>query len=125
MESATVRVADALDACGIAYVLTGSFASNYYGIPRSTQDADFVLKFQTAIGGDFASRLGPEFELDPQLGFETVTGTFRQLIHLKAGVFKIELFMLSEDEHDQRRVLRGGARSNFSIVNFGCRRPKM
>jgi hypothetical protein len=52
-ESITVRVADALKACGIAYMLSGSFASNFYGIPRSTKDADFVVQLQTAIGADW------------------------------------------------------------------------
>lgn len=31
--SLMVRVADALAASGIAYLLAGSFSSNYYGIP--------------------------------------------------------------------------------------------
>jgi len=33
-ESIVVRVADALEAGGVAYVLTGSFARNYYGQRR-------------------------------------------------------------------------------------------
>lgn len=36
-------VAAALDRAGIAYMLTGSFASAYYGSPRSTQDIDLVI----------------------------------------------------------------------------------
>ena len=37
------RVTAALDRAGIAYMLTGSFASVYYGSPRSTQDVDLVV----------------------------------------------------------------------------------
>jgi Nucleotidyltransferase of unknown function (DUF6036) len=37
------RVSAALDRAGIAYMLTGSFASAYYGNPRSTQDIDIVI----------------------------------------------------------------------------------
>jgi hypothetical protein len=77
-ESIAVRVADALHECGVPYVLTGSFASNYHGIPRSTKDADFVVQLQGALGDDFVARMGDEF--DPQLSFETNTGTYRQLM---------------------------------------------
>ena len=34
---------DALEAAGVPYMLTGSFASGYYGNGRSTQDVDFVI----------------------------------------------------------------------------------
>ena len=37
------RIIGALDATGIPYMLTGSFASSYHGIPRATQDIDLVV----------------------------------------------------------------------------------
>jgi len=37
------RISTALDHAGIAYMLTGSFASAHYGSPRSTQDIDLVI----------------------------------------------------------------------------------
>ena len=37
------RVVRALDAAGIPYMLTGSFASGYHAVPRATQDIDFVI----------------------------------------------------------------------------------
>lgn len=37
------RITAALDQAGILYMLTGSFASAYYGAPRSTQDIDLVI----------------------------------------------------------------------------------
>jgi hypothetical protein len=33
-----------LNASGLAYMLTGSMASNYWGIPRTTHDLDFVVR---------------------------------------------------------------------------------
>jgi hypothetical protein len=38
------RLTAALDRAGISYMLTGSFASSYYGASRSTQDIDFVIE---------------------------------------------------------------------------------
>lgn len=37
------RIILTLDQAGIAYMLSGSFASAYYGASRSTQDIDFVI----------------------------------------------------------------------------------
>jgi hypothetical protein len=37
------RITAALDQAGITYMLSGSFASTYYGTPRSTQDVDLVI----------------------------------------------------------------------------------
>lgn len=33
-----------LNACAVPYYLTGSMASNYWGVPRSTHDLDFVVQ---------------------------------------------------------------------------------
>ncbi len=38
------RITAALNQAGIAYMLSGSFASAYYGAPRSTQDIDLVIE---------------------------------------------------------------------------------
>jgi hypothetical protein len=54
------RIIAALDRAGIAYMLSGSFASAYYGTPRSTQDIDLVIAatpqqltaFVQALSGD-------------------------------------------------------------------------
>jgi hypothetical protein len=37
------RTTAALDSAGIAYMLTGSFASAHHGVPRSTLDIDVVI----------------------------------------------------------------------------------
>jgi hypothetical protein len=42
-EPALARITAALEQTGIEYMLTGSFASTYYGAIRSTQDIDFVV----------------------------------------------------------------------------------
>lgn len=37
------KVRALLDSAGIPYMLTGSVASSFYGVPRSTHDVDFVI----------------------------------------------------------------------------------
>ena len=84
-ESITVRVAEVLEACGILGNLNIGMAVH---------------------GLDFAKQLGDDFLLDPQLSFETNTGTFRQVLRHKRSAFKVELFLLSQDPHDQSRFQR-------------------
>jgi hypothetical protein len=99
-------VLDALDASSIPYVLVGSFASNIYGTPRSTQDADLVVNATPGQLSRFIAALGPDFERDPQLQFETVTGTTKTIIRHVPTKFEIEIFQLSNDPHDQSRFAR-------------------
>ena len=99
-------VADALNRARVPAMLVGSFSSNYYGIPRSTEDVDFVVHLQSELTADFARLLGEPFEADPQLKFETNTGTQKQEFTVKGTEFKLELFRLSDDAFDQERFRR-------------------
>jgi hypothetical protein len=105
-EEAALAVIDALETLHIPYMLVGSFSSNYYGIPRSTKDADIVIELGDQSITRIADRLGPRFRLDPQMSFETVTGTLRNIIQVIDVAFTIELFRLSDDPHDQERFRR-------------------
>jgi hypothetical protein len=105
-DEATVAVIDALAALRIPYMVVGSFSSNVYGIPRSTQDADFVVQLERGALARLIERLGPAFRLDPQMSSESVTATRRHVLHLEDIPFSIELFLLSEDAHDQMRFAR-------------------
>jgi hypothetical protein len=115
IDDVALRVSAALDKAGVPFILVGSFSSNYYGIPRSTKDSDFVVKLSAPMNEDFARTLGPEFEAEPQLSFETNTGTQRQEFRVTGTMFKVEIFLLSEDPHDQERFRRRKA------VNVGNR----
>lgn len=100
-----LHVIRSLDALGIPYMLVGSFSSNFYGQPRMTRDADFVLQLANEQIGPLRALLGPELTFDPQMSFETVTMTMRHIVRHPSG-FKIELFLLTDDPHDQARFAR-------------------
>ena len=104
---ATAAVIQALEAEGLSYFLSGSLASNFYGIPRSTHDADFVVQLGNATVSVLLRHLGAEFRLDPQLSFETVTGTTRHVLDVAGEMpFQVEIFRLGDDAHDQARFCR-------------------
>jgi predicted nucleotidyltransferase len=106
IDDVALRVADALKAADIPFMLVGGFSSNYHGIPRSTKDADFVVQLTSPLSQNFARTLGPEFEAEPQMSFETNTGTQRQEFRVQGTFFKVEMFRLSNDAHDQERFRR-------------------
>ena len=105
-EQAVIAAIDALESVAVPYMVVGSLSSNLYGIPRSTKDADFVLELGETPIKELVDRLGPEFKLDPQLSFETVTCTSRYIITTAKGIFRLEMFLLSDDPHDKERFAR-------------------
>jgi hypothetical protein len=102
----TIRVIEALEACGIAYMLVGSYSSNAYGIPRSTQDADFVIELGDVSIGELARRLAPTIRIDPQMSFETVTMTRRYVAEVIDTPFRVEFFLLNDAPHNRERFRR-------------------
>ena len=105
-EEAVGALLDALNGLGLDYMVVGSFSSNRYGVPRATKDADFVLRIETEGRKQLFAALPDVFQVDPQVGFEMVTGTWRQIIEVPEIPFTIELFELSKDPHDQSRFAR-------------------
>ena len=61
-DDVTLLVVDALHREKILAMLVGSFSSNYYGIPRSTKDVDFVVQLDSNRSADFPRTLGERFE---------------------------------------------------------------
>lgn len=105
-EDLVVAVFDALSDLRVQFMVSGSLASNFYGVPRSTQDADFVLELNALPIEPLAGRLRDLFDLDTQIGFETVMGSRRLVAHARESAFDIELFDLTDDGHDRERFAR-------------------
>jgi hypothetical protein len=100
------HILEALSRFESPYMLVGSFSSNAYGPPRSTQDMDIVLRIEGSEPQMLLDLLGEDFFLEPQIGFETKFFTTKHLIRHRDSPFKIELFELSGDEHDRSRFDR-------------------
>jgi hypothetical protein len=104
-EEMIVTVVDALKAVDVPFMVVGSLAANFYGIPRSTRDADFVIQIPPPFAA-LSERFGPDLRLAPQASFEGVTGTIRHRIEARGTPFTVELFELSDDPHDVLRFAR-------------------
>jgi hypothetical protein len=99
-------VVEACSDLGIEFMVVGSLSSNYYGIARSTQDADFVVALKPGQLHALMARLNGPFSLDPQPSFECVTFTTKYVLRVAGLKYTVELFELSEDEYDQERFRR-------------------
>lgn len=60
-EEVVAGVIDALERVGIIYMVAGSFASNFHGVPRMTQDADLVIEVDEPGVIRLVRELEPEF----------------------------------------------------------------
>jgi len=56
-----------LNRTGVPYMLTGSMASNYWGIPRTTHDLDFVVQLPERAVSALAEAFSDDFYLDPEM----------------------------------------------------------
>jgi hypothetical protein len=101
-----LHFSDAFDEVAIPYMVVGSYSSNVYGRPRSRHNADFVLQLNGKSIPALPGIFGPEFEIEPQMPFESATATMRYVASHKASEFKVKMFLLTNDPHDAARFQR-------------------
>ena len=114
-EQAVAQVISCLEELGIEYLLVGALSCNVYGVPRASADAYFVIDLGERSLHDCISKLGPDFKLDPQLSFEILTGSNRNLLHFLPTGFDIELYRLS---NDPRHRVRFGRRAKIALTDL-------
>lgn len=99
-------VAGRLEAAGIAYMLTGSFAANYYAVPRMTRDIDLVVALQAGDAGRFCALFEREFYLDRDAVHTAVAGRGAfNLIH-QAHVIKVDCIVRKDSEYRRTELAR-------------------
>lgn len=103
------RIMTALDQAGIAYMLAGSFASAYYGAPRTTQDIDLVVEATPAQLRTFVQLLsGNEYYVDLDTALEAHRRqSLFNVVDMATG-WKIDLIIrksraFSEEEFRRRK----------------------
>ena len=99
-------VIDHLEAVRADYLLVGGIACNLYGIPRSTQDADFVVSIGAAELDALLRRLPEAFAVEPQAKMELFTGTMRWVVAIGGTALKVEFFLLGNDPHHREEFQR-------------------
>ncbi len=95
-----------LNQIDVAYMLTDSMASNYWGVPRSTHDLDFVVRFQRSD----VPVLVAAFQTDYFLQEGSVRAAFAPPFQFNAidtrSALKIDFWLLREDPFEQEMFAR-------------------
>jgi hypothetical protein len=96
------EVARRLDGIGIAYMITGSTAANFYAVPRMTRDIDIVVELSERDIGKFIVAFEKDHYLEPETVREAVKnkGMFN-LIH-DQYIIKVD-FVVRKDTPYRRR----------------------
>src|SRR5882757_9457811 len=94
-----------LNGADITYYLTGSMASNYWGIPRTTHDLDFVIQLPPSAIDKIVSAFSPDFFLD-EAGVRAAFQPPHQFNAIDTrSALKVD-FWLSKPESFDREILQ-------------------
>ena len=118
IEELAALVIDACVAEEVEHMLTGALAYNNYGLPRSTNDVDFVVQFATEEKiAKLHQHLAPSVEFDAQVRFDTLTWGSRQIGNTREHPpLIVELFDVLDDPFAQSMFSR---RVEFESIEIG------
>jgi len=86
-----------LNRAGIAYLLTGSMASNYWGIPRTTHDLDFVVQLPLESISNLVREFRNDFYLDEPAVRAALAPPYQFNAIDQRSALKIDFWMLRTD----------------------------
>jgi len=101
-----LRVADALESCGVPYLVGGSLASSFSGEPRSTLDVDLVVALEAPQIGPFVAALGEDFHADQDALHRAVSQKSRANLLHYATATKVDLFVVGGSPVDEEQMDR-------------------
>jgi hypothetical protein len=92
-------VGDRLTACGIPFMLTGSFALAHYAIPRMTRDLDIVAALRRDDIQQVATAFSGDFYIDADAAIAAVVSErLFNLMHYGSGI-KVDLIVRKSSEY--------------------------
>lgn len=109
-DAVVCQVLDRLESLGLEYMLVGSYASNVYGRPRSSFDADVVVRIAPEAADAFVAAFEGDFSIEPESLRRSIReGRMFNLIPL-TGIFKVDIVPLRRtpyalEEFSRRRSL--------------------
>ena len=119
-----VDVLGRLNAAGVDYMLTGSMASNYWGIPRTTHDLDFVLVMKPNGVDQLVSAFEAGFFIQP----ESVRSAFRPPFQFNVldeqSAMKADFWLLPKDAFEQTAFGRRLPVVSLRRLRLDCHRGR-
>jgi hypothetical protein len=99
-------VTERLDAAHVPYMVTGSFAANYYAVPRMTRDIDIVVELSPGDADRLCEILEPDFYVDRDAARVAIgeQGIFN-VIHAER-IVKVDLIVRKDSEYRRGELRR-------------------
>jgi hypothetical protein len=72
LENILIEVIDKLEELKIDYMVVGSFASNFYGVPRTTLDADILIQTDLNKISQFINAVKDDFYADLDIAIDAL-----------------------------------------------------
>lgn len=95
-----------LESSGIDYMLVGSMACNYWGVPRSTHDIDFVIEYEAEQVARIVEAFNDDFFIQ-EISVESGLRPPHQFNALdNRSAMKVDFFRVAGDEYEFERFRR-------------------
>ena len=101
-----LRTVEILENLKIPYMVTGSFAVNFYGIPRTTHDIDLVVQIRFSDADRLVQQFPSDFYSDAQMIRQAIEHQFMFNVIDPASGLKIDFWILKRDPYDAERFRR-------------------
>jgi hypothetical protein len=109
------EVSQKLDGAGIAFMLTGSVAMNYYAQPRMTRDIDLVVALNPSDAKVIVRVFGADFYVDPDMvALAIARRSMFNLIHLDS-VIKVDCIVRKDEPYRLEEFAR---RKEILLADF-------
>ena len=100
------EVARRLEQAGIAYMVTGSIAANFYAVPRMTRDIDIVVELPDRDIGRFIRIFQKDFYLEPETVQAAVKNKGMFNLIQNEYVIKIDFVVRKDSEYRRKEFSR-------------------
>jgi hypothetical protein len=110
-----------LNQAEIPYMIVGSMASNYWGVPRSTHDIDFVIQYTTEDIGRIVSAFEDQFFIQETSVEAALRPPFQFNALDNRSALKVDFFGIADDRYDRCRFDRRQAITLFGQRAFMAR----
>jgi len=104
-----------LNSAEIQYMVTGSMASNFWGIPRSTHDLDFVVQIPPSSVSKFVKAFASDFYLDEQSIRDAYNPPYQFNAIDERSALKVDFWFPAKSEFERCMFDRRQKRTIFKV----------
>jgi hypothetical protein len=105
-----------LNRTGVSYYLTGSMASNYWGVPRTTHDIDFVVSMPLAAVSAMVREFSGDFYIEEAAVRAALEPPYQFNAIDTRSALKVDFWLTRPEPFDREMLLR-----RQSVTLFGER----